>query len=168
MGTASSSATRNSWSCLEVSGRILSFIHILTRCNVNDVIVPIAFDVQESMGPCKLDWCIFVPLYCSSVRNALLVYRSTSALRKVAGTDLRSFGATPTDLLTITLPAQVGCQWNPTSWCLTRAFDDCQHFAPGSPQFGSGCQAGVNLFELFSSPKFCSREDLPIVIWPCC
>ena len=131
--------------------------HILTRCNVNDVIVPICFLMYKSRrDPAQIGLvhiCTFVLLKLSGERSfgVSLNKRFTKKLP----TDLPLFHGCHADLLTITLHKLVvngAYKLVPLYSCFLTIIANI------SPYWKSMSLVAavklVNLFELFSSPKF--------------
>lgn len=143
------------WKFLEENPLFMT--HILNRCNINDIIVPICF----LMYKCRRDpqhiglvhICTFILLKLSGERS--FGVSLNKAYNKKLPTDLPLFHGCHTDLLTITLHKLVvngAYKLVPLYSCFLTIISNV------SPYWKSMSLVAavklVNLFELFSSPKF--------------
>lgn len=131
--------------------------HILTRCDINEIIVPICFLMYRSRrDPAHIGLvhiCTFVLLKLSGERS--FGVSLNRAFKKKLPTDLPLFHGCHTDLLTITLHKLVvngAYKLVPLYSCWLTIISNI------SPYWKSMSLVAavklVNLFELFSSPKF--------------
>ncbi|GKY90767.1 hypothetical protein MPSEU_000049500 [Mayamaea pseudoterrestris] len=143
------------WKFLEENPLFMS--HILTRCNVNDIIVPICFLMYKSRrDPAQIGLvhiCTFVLLKLSGERSFGVCLNKPFNVK--LPTDLPLFHGCHADLLTITLHKLVvngAYKLVPLYSCFLTII------ANTSPYWKSMSLVAavklVNLFELFSSPKF--------------
>jgi hypothetical protein len=143
------------WKCLDENPLFMS--HILTRCNINELIVPICFLMYKSRrDPAQIGLvhiCTFVLLKLSGERS--LGVCLNKPFNKKLPTDLPLFRGCHADLLTITLHKLVvngAYKLVPLYSCFLTVI------ANVSPYWKSMSLVAavklVNLFELFSSPKF--------------
>lgn len=143
------------WKFLEENPLFMT--HILTRCNINDIIVPICFLMYKSRrDPAKIGLvhiCTFVLLKLSGERSFGVALNKV--FNKKLPTDLPLFHGCHADLLTITLHKLVvngAYKLVPLYSCFLTIIANI------SPYWKSMSLVAavklVNLFELFSSPKF--------------
>lgn len=131
--------------------------HILTRCNINDVVVPICFLMYKSRrDPAQIGLvhiCTFVLLKLSGERS-FGVSLNKSFTKKLP-TDLPLFHGCHADLLTITLHKLVvngAYKLVPLYSCFLTIIANISPYWKAMSLVGA--VKLVNLFELFSSPKF--------------
>lgn len=143
------------WKFLEENPLFMT--HILTRCDINEIIVPICFLMYRSRrDPAHIGLvhiCTFVLLKLSGERS--FGVSLNRAFRKKLPTDLPLFHGCHTDLLAITLHKLVvngAYKLVPLYSCFLTIISNI------SPYWKSMSLVAavklVNLFELFSSPKF--------------
>ena len=143
------------WKLLEENPLFMH--HILTRCNINEVIVPICFLMYKSRrDPAQIGLvhiCTFILLKMSGERS--FGVSLNKAFTKKLPTDLPLFSGCHSDLLAITLHKLVvngAYKLVPLYSCFLTII------ANVSPYWKSMSLVAavklVNLFELFSSPKF--------------
>lgn len=143
------------WKFLEENPLFMT--HILTRCDINEVIVPICFLMYRSRrDPTHIGLvhiCTFVLLKLSGERS--FGVSLNRAFKKKLPTDLPLFHGCHTDLLVITLHKLVvngAYKLVPLYSCFLTIISNI------SPYWKSMSLVAavklVNLFELFSSPKF--------------
>ncbi|KAL7571261.1 hypothetical protein ACA910_008916 [Epithemia clementina (nom. ined.)] len=143
------------WKFLEENPMFMT--HVLTRCNVNEVIVPICFLMYKSRrDPAQIGLvhiCTFILLKMSGERS--FGVSLNKAFTKKLPTDLPLFSGCHADLLTITLHKLVvngAYKLVPLYSCFLTIIANI------SPYWKSMSLVAavklVNLFELFSSPKF--------------
>lgn len=143
------------WKCLEENPLFMT--HILTRCDINEIIVPICFLMYRSRrDPAHIGLvhiCTFVLLKLSGERS--FGVSLNRAFKKKLPTDLPLFHGCHTDLLAITLHKLVvngAYKLVPLYSCFLTIISNI------SPYWKSMSLVAavklVNLFELFSSPKF--------------
>jgi len=143
------------WKFLEENPLFMT--HILTRCNINEVIVPICFLMYKSRrDPAQIGLvhiCTFILLKMSGERS--FGVSLNKAFTKKLPTDLPLFSGCHSDLLAITLHKLVvngAYKLVPLYSCFLTII------ANVSPYWKSMSLVAavklVNLFELFSSPKF--------------
>ena len=143
------------WKLLEENPLFMN--HILTRCNINDVLVPICFLMYKSRrDPAQIGLvhiCTFILLKLSGERS--FGVSLNKAFSKKLPTDLPLFKGCHADLLTITLHKLVvngAYKLVPLYSCFLTIIANI------SPYWKSMSLVAavklVNLFELFSSPKF--------------
>lgn len=143
------------WKFLEENPLFMT--HILTRCNVNDILVPICFLMYKSRrDPAQIGLvhiCTFVLLKLSGERSFGVALNKP--FTKKLPTDLPLFRGCHADLLTITLHKLVvngAYKLVPLYSCFLTVIANI------SPYWKSMSLVAavklVNLFELFSSPKF--------------
>jgi hypothetical protein len=143
------------WKFLEENPIFMT--HILTRCDINEIIVPICFLMYRSRrDPAHIGLvhiCTFVLLKLSGERS--FGVSLNRAFKKKLPTDLPLFHGCHTDLLAITLHKLVvngAYKLVPLYSCFLTIISNI------SPYWKSMSLVAavklVNLFELFSSPKF--------------
>jgi hypothetical protein len=143
------------WKFLEENPLFMT--HILTRCDINEIIVPICFLMYRSRrDPAHIGLvhiCTFVLLKLSGERS--FGVSLNRAFKKKLPTDLPLFHGCHTDLLAITLHKLVvngAYKLVPLYSCFLTIISNI------SPYWKSMSLVAavklVNLFELFSSPKF--------------
>ena len=143
------------WKFLEENPLFMT--HILTKCNVNEIIVPVCFLMYKSRrDPAQIGLvhiCTFILLKMSGERS--FGVSLNKAFTKKLPTDLPLFSGCHADLLTITLHKLVvngAYKLVPLYSCFLTIIANI------SPYWKSMSLVAavklVNLFELFSSPKF--------------